>query len=1306
MKKTAPEIRCYQLESFLIIHWRLQSPLITSSIQIWLGKLELPKPFLVVSLNNKQELLIIVNAKNITLTAKRFTILIQNAKDNSVIERIANKSVLKFNANTLSDFPVREQGKISNAFLYKSQELFGSMVQQDHFALAKLLAYRNVDVSQINEHELFVHFPLETLLDQSLVQAELFEISDNETIPNQISTVLVLPDSLNFLMTHHSETTSDSRCYLLKIAQLGVFPFSISTIQNSPLSDAIQRQNLARDHQSTLITLFSELTSKRLAAYTKQIAPPVKPEFMGQVEGMRDGLIKGWAVNKQDAGQPVLVDIFVNAKKYTEVIAAQSAVALELRHNVGQYAFSWAIDEHLLTGEPYEIRCYYSGTDIEVPSGALWLGKTHFSCDIVIEKGSILHASVRENFKGLSRYRVEVLLDDQVIEHFDFETLTPEKIILVLPTLVFDAKSHILLFKVYTPDQICVYTNQFKIQHRYQGAIDHSSAEKITGWFVNANFQDLPVPIEAVINRQHRRQTLANQERPGVKQLHHLSTSKVGFSFDIADIYHQEGAVSIELFVAGTEYSITSKRTLYIAKDTVLRSLSNIAEWLKAPSEVSEQAGVHLSSTLPISLEANEWVIKQIIAPAIKRIRESQGLPESIQLPLMESIPLATLAHSNTIDVIVPVYKGYDETLQCLQSILSAKSDQNYSLIVINDQSPEGRLKHSLQALAHEHKFMLIENQQNQGFVKTANLGMHLHPDRDIVLLNADTEVCDYWLDRLVAAANSSKNIGTVTPFSNNATICSFPHFNRDNNLPENLSLPQLDQLFAQKNHQKVVDLPTAVGFCMYIKRQTLNEVGYFDEKWGKGYAEENDFCLRASTQGWRHVLACDVFVRHLGSVSFGTEKSSQLNNNLKKLNQLYPDYASTIQCFIKRDPVAIFRNRIIKQILAQSNQSYLLFIIHNLGGGAKLHCEELANTLITQGHPVLELTVTGDNWCLEVLNQPYKLIYHYPNDSAQLLEDLKALNVWRIHYHQTLDFPTLIYALPNQLGVPYDFSAHDFMPICPRITMIDETGAYCDQAQFDAKNCTRCIQINGFEAHVDLTEKYQQFGSSVYTWRKAYQQFLADAEHIFTPSKITADIYRKHFQLKNITIKAHAEAAFDIIPAMFESEEGKTLQIAVIGAIGEHKGFNILLACAKNALKQGLPIEFIIFGFTCNDQAFDHLPNVKITGAYQHEDLKDLINQYHCRIALFLSVWPETFSYTLSEAWKSGLYPLAFDIGVFSERIAEVGIGQVIPYTTDPVVINQSLMQVSKRKINQTTIPYLGTQYPDIINDYYETKQ
>jgi glycosyltransferase involved in cell wall biosynthesis len=57
--------------------------------------------------------------------------------------------------------------------------------------------------------------------------------------------------------------------------------------------------------------------------------------------------------------------------------------------------------------------------------------------------------------------------------------------------------------------------------------------------------------------------------------------------------------------------------------------------------------------------------------------------------------------------------------------------------------------------------------------------------------------------------------------------------------------------------------------------------------------------------------------------------------------------------------------------------------------------------------------------------------------------------------------------------------------------------------------------------------------------------------------------------------------------------------------------------------------------------------------------------------------VWPETFSYTLSEAWRLGLYPVALDIGAPAERIREIRAGTIVPFTQNPRDIVTALINV-----------------------------
>ena len=268
------------------------------------------------------------------------------------------------------------------------------------------------------------------------------------------------------------------------------------------------------------------------------------------------------------------------------------------------------------------------------------------------------------------------------------------------------------------------------------------------------------------------------------------------------------------------------------------------------------------------------------------------------------------------IDVIIPVYRGLAATRRCLESVLGCRVDVPHEVIVIDDASPEPDISAWLKQLSEAGRITLVTHASNAGFVASANEGMGMHTDRDVVLLNSDTEVADGWLDRLVACAARDPRTGTVTPFSNNATICSYPNMEPPHALPDGLGVEDLDRLFAEENAGLSIEIPTGVGFCMLIRRACIAETGEFDEAaFGAGYGEEVDFCLRASKAGWRHRLAADVFVFHEGAVSFGADRLTRQGKAQAIVDARYPEFTLRVRNFALRDPAAPARERVASRI-------------------------------------------------------------------------------------------------------------------------------------------------------------------------------------------------------------------------------------------------------------------------------------------------------------------------------------------------------------------------------------------------------
>jgi len=160
------------------------------------------------------------------------------------------------------------------------------------------------------------------------------------------------------------------------------------------------------------------------------------------------------------------------------------------------------------------------------------------------------------------------------------------------------------------------------------------------------------------------------------------------------------------------------------------------------------------------------------------------------------------------------------------------------------------------------------------------------------------------------SALDSDARVATVTPFSNNAEICSWPDLCRASPVPDDAA--RIARAFAESGPPEYPELPTAVGFCMLIRRAALDSIGDFDRAtFGRGYGEENDFCCRAAAHGWRNILADDCYVVHAGGGSFAPLGLKPGGENMARLLARYPRYPMQVAEFIAADPLAGRRERV-----------------------------------------------------------------------------------------------------------------------------------------------------------------------------------------------------------------------------------------------------------------------------------------------------------------------------------------------------------------------------------------------------------
>jgi GT2 family glycosyltransferase len=372
-----------------------------------------------------------------------------------------------------------------------------------------------------------------------------------------------------------------------------------------------------------------------------------------------------------------------------------------------------------------------------------------------------------------------------------------------------------------------------------------------------------------------------------------------------------------------------------------------------------------------------------------------------------------------TIDVVIPVYRGEPQTRACLESVLAARTRTSCEIVVIDDASPEPSLRAWLRELAGTGRVSLIVHEDNRGFVATANEGLALHPDRDVVLLNSDTEVADGWIDRLGAHPRHDPRIGTVTPFSTNATICSYPRTLVDNAMPEGETTASLDAAFAAANPGHFVEIPTAVGFCMYVTRACLDTVGLFDaERYGAGYGEEVDFCMRAARAGFRNVLAADVFVRHVGEVSFGNTGADRRLRAQAIVDELYPEFQTRLRAYLDADPACDARRRADLERLRRAPRPRALFATGASGEEAHRRARRFAATLEEEAEVLLLQHHSGPSHVLEWTGREEEMAlwFDVARDARTLGALVDAIGVTRIELDAVDPPPRSLQDLPARL--------------------------------------------------------------------------------------------------------------------------------------------------------------------------------------------------------------------------------------------------------------------------------------------------
>ena len=639
-------------------------------------------------------------------------------------------------------------------------------------------------------------------------------------------------------------------------------------------------------------------------------------------------------------------------------------------------------------------------------------------------------------------------------------------------------------------------------------------------------------------------------------------------------------------------------------------------------------------------------------------------------------------AFNRKISIIIPIFNAYDETKKCIDSIFE-NTNINFEVIFINDCSTDNRISELLLSFADYENVKIINNNENKGFVKTVNIGLQSSKN-DVLILNSDTLVTNRWLQKLVTVAYSEKDIGTVTPISNAAGAFSIPEIGKDNNIPECLTLDSMASLVEKKSKNINMEVPTGNGFCMFIKRDLIKNIGIFDEKnFGRGYGEENDFCMRAVSAGWKNILTDSTYIFHERSASFSNEKKELIEKHRKIIDKLHPSYTKKVQDFVNSKELKNIQNNVKLEInkldfktINTYSKKRALYVLHEGSGGTPNTTKDLISKI--QNFECFLLTSNSKQLILRKYeNKELKKIMAWNLTTKWSAKNFYDEEFRRIYFNILTSFKIDIihirhlfkhsFDLPmvaDNLGIPIILSFHDFYFVCPSFHLLNENNEFCrcdcDANEGNCQHPSALIDDINFKDFIDL-------------WREEVSKIIKKCSMFITTSKSAKNIHSSVFNElkgKKFKIIEHGrDFSWENRDFLKLKSNSKKIKILFPGNIGNHKGLT-LIKDLKSHDKENI-LEFHFAGTIGDD-----FEGVGIChGKYERDNFNEIVEKINPTFIGIFSIWPETFCHTLSEAWACGIPVISTKFGALGERVSKNGAGIFI----NPENISKSYNEILK---------------------------
>ena len=238
--------------------------------------------------------------------------------------------------------------------------------------------------------------------------------------------------------------------------------------------------------------------------------------------------------------------------------------------------------------------------------------------------------------------------------------------------------------------------------------------------------------------------------------------------------------------------------------------------------------------------------------------------------------------------------------------------------------------------------------------------------------------------------------------------------------------------------------------------------------------------------------------------------------------------------------------------------------------------------------------------------------------------------------------------------------SVHDYYCICPNINMMYNLEENCFYSK--NKNCLEC-----------LNKRLGFANDMLSSWREEWKKLLEVADLVVTPTEsVKKHVLEFYPSIKKIKVIEHGVdiPKSDYVPSM----NGK-FNIAFLGVMAKHKGSDVLLELINKRMPN---VKIHLFGDSDIKALKQNKRNYVYHGKYKRSELPGMLKRNNINLVCAFSTCDETYSYTLTEAFASGIPVIGFDLGAIGERIEKSKCGYVLSHNSSMKEITNKIKEIS----------------------------